>query len=181
MCCGVHHVVVCEVCLSVVCEMVLNDQHILHDWLLLNTHSYFHGHIINVHQVKRFCANDGLHRGYLRLGLEDAALFTIMDTHLHPLGHAQPPESLSQQAQCAVPALMAKVAVASIDGCLVLQPWNIFIAPLWHSPQVEEILLEPEVCLACSIDSSFCVGNVRLQILIQCAAVVFSSLQPLID
>ena len=76
-----HGVVVGNICLGIACEVVLDDQDVLYDWFLLHTHSHLHGHIVDVYQIQWLSTEDGLHWGYLGLGLEYTAFLTVVDTH----------------------------------------------------------------------------------------------------
>ena len=90
--------IVGDIRLGVACEVVFDDQDILHDRFLFYAHRYFYLHVVDVYQVQWLCTKDGLHRGYLGFGFENRALWTVVDTHHHSLGHACPPEPLSEQA-----------------------------------------------------------------------------------
>ena len=90
--------IVGDICLGVACEVVFDDQDILHDRFLFYTHCYLHSHVVYVYQVQWLCTKDGLHQGYLGFGLKNTALWTVADTQHHSLGHAWPPESLPEQA-----------------------------------------------------------------------------------
>ena len=159
--------VVRDVRLGIACKVVLNNQDSFHDGFLIYAHRDFHGHIVDVYQVQQLCTEDGLQQRYLWFGFEDTALWTVADTHHHPLGHTWPPESLSKQAQHMVPALVSQVSVTSINRHLSFQPrhhecQNVFITPFGHHPQVEEITPEHEIFLACGIDAAFHVQYVVL-------------------
>ena len=163
--CSVHGMIVGDVRLGVACKVILDDQDILHNGFLFYAHCDFHGHVVDVYQVQRLCTEDGLHRRYLWFGFKNTALWTVADTHHHSLGHTWPPESLSKQAQCAVPALVFQVSVTSINRRLSFQPQHhecqdIFITSLGRHPQVEEITPEHEILLVCGIDAAFRVWHV---------------------
>ena len=112
------------------------------------------------------------------------AFLIVADTQHHPLGHTRLPESLSEEAKCAVSALMPKVLMASIYHCLSLQSWHyeyqdIFVAPFRHNLQVEEIVPEYKVLLAGSIDVAFCIGDLVFHVLVQCPVIIFPSSKPI--
>ena len=172
--------VVGDIHLSIACEIILNDQDVLDDWFLLDTHRHLHGHVVDVYQIQWLSTKDGLHGGYLWLGLEYTALLTVADAQHHPLGHTQPPESLSEEAKCAVSASMPQVPMASIYRCLSFQSWHykyqdIFVAPFRHNLQVKEIAPEYKVLLAGGIDAAFCIWDLVFHVLVQCLVVIFPS------
>ena len=172
--------VVGDIRLSIACEMVFDDQDILDDQFLLDTHHNLHGHIVNVYQIQWLSTEDGLHGGYLWLGLEYTAFLTVVDAQHHPLGYTQPPESLSEEAKCAVFALMPQVSMASIYHCLSLQSWHykyqdIFVAPFRHNLQVKEIAPEYEILLVGSVDAAFCIRDLVFHVVVQCPVVIFPS------
>ena len=163
--------------------MVLNDQDVLDDWFLLDTHRHLHGDVVDVYQIKWLSTEDGLHGGYLGLGLKYVAFLTVANAQHHPLGHTWPPESLSEEAKCAVSALMPQVMMASIYHCLSLQSWHykhqdIFVTPFRHNLQVEEIAPEHKVLLAGSVDAAFCIWDLVFHELVQCPVVIFPSSKP---
>ena len=136
-----------------------------------------------MHQIQRFSTKDGLHWGYLGLFLENTTFLTVVDAHHHSLGHAWPPESLPEEAKCAVSTLMAQVLMAPINHCLSLQSWHyeyqdIFVAPFRCNPQIEEIVPEYDVLLVGCIDLAFCIWDMVLQVLVQCPVVILPSCQP---
>ena len=172
--------VVGDIRLSIACQMILSDQDVLDDRFLLDAHCHLHGHIVDVYQIQWVGTKDGLHGGYLWLGLEYTALLTVVDAQHHPLGHTQTPESLSEEAKCAVSALIPQVLMASIYRCLTFQSWHykyqdIFIAPFRHNLQVKEIVPEYEVLLAGSVDAAFCIWDLVFHVLVPCLVVIFPS------
>ena len=177
-------VIVGDIRLGIACKMVLDHQNILDDRFFLNAHSYLHGHIVDVYQIQGLGTEDGLHGGYLGFGLKYAALLAVADTQHHPLGHVQPPESFSEEAENAVPTLMTQVTVASIYRCLPLQSWHhkyqdIFITPFRCNLQIEKIAPEREVLLAGGIDAAFGIWNFMFHKLVQGLVVVFSPSKPI--
>ena len=183
------HAVVCgvvvgDIRLGIACKMVLNHQNILDDQFFLNAHGYLHGHIVDVYQIQGLGTEDGLHGGYLGLGLKYAALLAVADAQHHPLGHAWPPESFSEEAKHAVSTLMTQVMVASIYHCLLLQSWHhkyqdIFVTPFRYNPQVGEIALEHKVLLAGGVDAAFGIWDFMFHKLVQGLVVVFSPSKPI--
>ena len=164
--------------------MVLDDQDVLDNRFLLNTHCHLHRHVVDVHQIQWLSTEDGLHGGYLWLGFEYMAFLTVVDTQHRPLGHTWPPESLSEEAKCVVSALMPQVLMASVYRCLLLQSWHykyqdILVAPFRCNLQVEEIAPEYEVLLAGGIDAAFCIVDLMFHVLVQCPVVIFPSFQPI--
>ena len=93
-----HSVVVGDVCLGIACEVVFDDQDILHYRFLLHTDGQLHRDVVDVNQIQQLSAQDRLHRGYLRLFFKDAALRAVTHTHHHPLGLAWLPEPFPEQA-----------------------------------------------------------------------------------
>ena len=176
--------IVGDICLGIACKMVLDHQNILDDWFFLNAHGYLHGHIVDVYQNQWFGTEDGFHGGYLGLGLKYAAFLAVADAQHHPLGHAQPLESFSEEAQCAVSTLMTQVMVASIYHWLPLQSWHhkyqdIFVTPFRHNLQVEKIVPEHEVFLAGSVDAAFGIWDLVFHKLVQGLVVIFSPSKPI--
>ena len=49
MCCSTCSIFVGDIHLGVACEVVLDDQDILHDRLLFHTHHDLHGHVVDVY------------------------------------------------------------------------------------------------------------------------------------
>ena len=124
--------------------------------------------------------------GYLWLGLKDAAFLAVADAQHHPLSHPRPPESLFQEAECAVSTLMTQIMVASIYHCLPLQTWHhkyqdIFITPFRHDLKIKKIALEHEVLLVGSVDVAFCIWDLVFHELVQCPVVILPSSQPFHD
>ena len=58
---------------------------------------------------------------------------------------------------------------------------DVFITSFRHHPQAEEIVPEHEVLLVCSIDAAFCIWDVVLQVLVQCAVIVLPPSKPVHD
>ena len=69
-----------------------------------------------MHQVHRLCADDGTEVGLLYPCLELHTPGTVPYTAHCILYHAWPPESLFDQADCAVPALVSGETMATIYG-----------------------------------------------------------------
>ena len=183
-CCHAHSVVAGDISLGIVCKMVLNHQNILDDWFFLNAHGYLHGHIVDVYQIQGLGTEDGLNGGYMGLGLKYAALLTVVDAQHHPLSHARPPESFSEEAKCAVSTLMTQVMVASIYHCLPLQSWHhkhqdIFVTSFRWNLQIEKIVAEHEVLLAGGVDAAFSIGDFVFHKLVQGPVVIFSPSKPI--
>ena len=70
--------------------------------------------------------------------------------------------------------------------CLSFQPQyhecqDVFITSFRHDPQVEEIAPEYKILLACGIDVAFHIGDVVLQVLVQCAVVILPPSKPIHD
>ena len=86
--------VVGDIHLSITCEMILDDHDILEDRFPRDTHHHLNGHVVDVYQIQWLGTKDGLHGGYLWLGLKYTTLLTVADAQHHPLGHTRPPESL---------------------------------------------------------------------------------------
>ena len=171
--------IVGDIRLGITCKMVLDHQNILDDRFFLNTHGYFHGHIVDVYQIQWLSAEDGLDGGYLGLGHKYTAFLAVADAQHHPLGHAQSPESFSEEAKHAVSTLMTQVTVASIYHCLPLQSWHhkyqdVFITPFRRNLQVEKIAPEHEVLLAGGIDVVFGIWNFVFHKLVRGPVVIFS-------
>ena len=85
-----------------------------------------------------------------------------------------------------VPALVSQVPVTPIYCHLSFQSrhhecQDIFITSFRHHPQVEEIALEHEVLLVCSIDMAFQFWDMVLHILVQCAVVILPPSKPVHD
>ena len=177
-------VVVGDVHLGIACKMVLDHQDILHDRFFLNAHGNLHEHIVDVCQIQGLGTEDGLHGGYLGLGLKYAALLAVADAQHHPLGYARPPESFSEEAKHVVSTLMTQVMVASIYHCLPLQSWHhkyqdVFVTPFRCNLQVEKIVPENEVLLAGGVDTAFGIWNFMFHKLVQGPVVVFSPSKPI--
>ena len=137
-----------------------------------------------MYQIQWLGTEDEFHGGYLGPGLKYAAFLTVADTQHHPLGHARPPESFSEEAKRAVSTLMTQVMVASINHCLPLQSWHhkyqdVFVTPFRRNLQVEKIAPEHEVLLAGSIDVAFSIWNFVFHKLVQGLVVVFSPSKPI--
>ena len=164
--------------------MVLDHQNILDDRFFLNAHGYLHGHVVDVYQIQWFGTEDGFHGGYLGLGLKYVAFLAVVDAQHHPLGHAWPPESFSEEAKHVVSTLMTQVMVASIYHCLPLQSWHykyqdVFVTPFRHNPQVEKIVPEHEVLLVGGIDAAFSIWDFVFHKLVQGPVVIFSPSKPI--
>ena len=176
--------VVGDIRLCIVCKVVVDHQNILDDQFFLNTHGYLHGDVVDVYQIQWLGTEDGLHGGYLRLGLKYAAFLAVANAQHHPLGHTWPPESFSEEAKHVVSALMTQVTVASIYRCLPLQSQHhkyqdVFVTPFRHDLQVEKIVLEHKVLLVDGIDEAFSIWDLVFHKLVLGPVIVLPSSKPI--